>query len=54
VFELDSSVVATGLGALQNLGKRNFKPYLELFIDPLFQALTCGQVCAYLWVCIKL
>jgi hypothetical protein len=32
-----------GLGALQNLGKRNFKPYLELFIDPLFQALTCGQ-----------
>ncbi|CAM6015326.1 unnamed protein product [Sphagnum balticum] len=27
----------------QNLGKRNFKPYLELFIDPLFQALTCGQ-----------
>jgi hypothetical protein len=38
----------------QNLGKRNFKPYLELFIDPLFQALTCGQVCAYLWVCIKL
>jgi len=27
----------------QNLGKRNFKPYLELFIDPLFTALTCGQ-----------
>lgn len=27
----------------QNLGKRTFKPYLELFIDPLFTALTCGQ-----------
>lgn len=53
---LNSTVVwlPPGLGTLQNLGKRNFKPYLELFIDPLFQALTCGQVCAYLWVCIKL
>jgi hypothetical protein len=30
--------------ALQNLGKRPFKPILELFIDPLFTALTCGQV----------
>ncbi|KAG0607263.1 hypothetical protein M758_8G014500 [Ceratodon purpureus] len=27
----------------QNLGKRTFKPHLELFIDPLFSALTCGQ-----------
>lgn len=27
----------------QNLGKRTFKPYLEMFIDPLFTALTCGQ-----------
>lgn len=27
----------------QNLGKRAFKPYLEMFIDPLFTALTCGQ-----------
>uniref|UniRef100_A0A7I4BI56 TOG domain-containing protein n=1 Tax=Physcomitrium patens TaxID=3218 RepID=A0A7I4BI56_PHYPA len=27
----------------EKLGKKTFKPYLELFIDPLFSALTCGQ-----------
>ncbi|DBA94489.1 hypothetical protein WJX77_006689 [Trebouxia sp. C0004] len=32
------------LGAIMSaLGKRAFKPYLEPFIEPLFDSLTCGQ-----------
>lgn len=30
--------------APQNLGKKRFKPYLDIFIGPLFHALSCGQV----------